>query len=191
MGVCPSEGDQTLIEGILAGSATRAAKILDGKRFVDNGDGTVTDNKTGLMWEKKTTAVGSGIDLANPNDVDNYYTWHAGSGSTAPTGTAFTNFLDKLNGQAGPGTGFAGHYDWRLPTLEELQGIVDPSAPGCGSGGPCIDAVFGPTQSDLYWSSSSYQNFPGFAWSVFFLDGSTGAGPKTLFTYVRAVRAGS
>ena len=27
-------------------------------RFVDNGDGTVTDNQTGLQWEKKTTTVG-------------------------------------------------------------------------------------------------------------------------------------
>ncbi|TMA85936.1 MAG: DUF1566 domain-containing protein, partial [Deltaproteobacteria bacterium] len=27
-------------------------------RFVDNGDGTVTDNETGLIWEKKTGTVG-------------------------------------------------------------------------------------------------------------------------------------
>jgi hypothetical protein len=44
-------------------------------RFVDNGDGTVTDNQTGLQWEKKTTAVGSVANLADPHDVDNAYTW--------------------------------------------------------------------------------------------------------------------
>jgi len=37
-------------------------------RFVDNGDGTVTDNMTGLMWEKKDNS--SGI-----HDMDNIYTW--------------------------------------------------------------------------------------------------------------------
>ena len=28
---------------------------LQPPRFVDNGDGTITDNRTGLMWEKKTS----------------------------------------------------------------------------------------------------------------------------------------
>jgi hypothetical protein len=27
-------------------------------RFIDNGDGTISDTKTGLMWEKKTGKVG-------------------------------------------------------------------------------------------------------------------------------------
>ena len=43
--------------------------------FVDNGDGTVTDQQTGLQWEKKTTAVGSGANAADLHDVDNRYTW--------------------------------------------------------------------------------------------------------------------
>ena len=30
-------------------------------RFVDNGDGTITDNQTGLMWEKKTGTLGNAI----------------------------------------------------------------------------------------------------------------------------------
>ena len=122
-------------------------------RFVDNGDGTVTDNSTGLMWEKKSTDPGSGTDFSNPHDVDNYYTWSAGT--TAPIGTAFTDFLDKLNGQAG--IGFAGHWDWRLPTREELQGILELSRPECGLGGRCIDPVFGPTQSNFYWSFTTYE----------------------------------
>ena len=43
-------------------------------RFVDNADGTITDRKTGLMWEKK---VGSsaGVDAANLHAVENTYSW--------------------------------------------------------------------------------------------------------------------
>jgi len=42
--------------------------------FVDQGL-TVLDTCTGLEWEKKDTAVGSGIDAGNLNDVDNLYSW--------------------------------------------------------------------------------------------------------------------
>ncbi len=41
-------------------------------RFVDNGDGTICDHQTGLMWEKKDAADGV-VDLNNPHDVDNLY----------------------------------------------------------------------------------------------------------------------
>ena len=43
-------------------------------RFVDNGNGTITDTCTGLMWEKKD----SGHDTPDPDnlhDVDNRYSW--------------------------------------------------------------------------------------------------------------------
>jgi hypothetical protein len=30
------------------------AGVAHAQRFTDNGDGTVTDHQTGLMWEKKT-----------------------------------------------------------------------------------------------------------------------------------------
>lgn len=172
-------------------------------RFTDNGDGTITDNSTHLMWEKKTGTIDSSPDYSNPHEVDNYYPWTAGT--TAPDGPAFMDFLEKLNGQAGAGTGFAGHYDWRLPTREELQGILDLSAPGCGLGmpgpdcpdpsagcqSPCIDAVFGATRSDDYWSFSTFPSDPTAAWSVFFFNGNSGASVKTENYYARAVRAGS
>ena len=67
------------------------------ERFVDNGDGTVTDRETGLQWEQKVTGS-DGPNLADPHDVDNEYTWSEGGDFTAPDGTAFTDFLVKLNG---------------------------------------------------------------------------------------------
>src|SRR5947208_7068323 len=49
--------------------------------YLDNGDGTVTDNPTGLMWEKKS-ASGTG-DI---HDVSNTYTWSAASPYQKPDG---------------------------------------------------------------------------------------------------------
>ena len=57
-------------------------------RFVDNGDETITDTMTGLMWEKKTTTVGSGTSVLDARDVDNRYTWEQ----------AMTDYVDRLNG---------------------------------------------------------------------------------------------
>ena len=63
--------------------------------YTDNDDGTITDNNTGLMWEKKDS-LGGGADPDNAHDADNTYSWS--SSGTDPDGTAFTDFLGELNG---------------------------------------------------------------------------------------------
>jgi len=68
----------------------------------------------------------------------------------------------------------------------ELHTIVDYSY-----GAPCVNPIFGLTQSFNYWSSSSYAGYPFLAWSVPFDDGLDDATSKTYFPYVRAVRSGS
>jgi hypothetical protein len=160
--------------------------------FVDNGDGTVTDNQTGLQWEKKDTAVGSGKDLARAHDVDNTYSW---SGFITTNGSGF---LDQLNncvsvdGSRVNAGGFAGHCDWRLPTIQQLQTIVDATQGSCGGGsGACIDSVFGPTAAGHYWSATSYVGNPNVGWLVYFRDGSVAIDFKFNDSYVRAVRTGS
>jgi hypothetical protein len=80
--------------------------------------------------------------------------------------------------------------DWRIPNIVELQTIVDLGAPGCGTGTPCIDPIFGPTASDGYWSSSTYASGYGYAWGVFFEFGVLGSVYKNADTYVRAARGG-
>jgi hypothetical protein len=169
-------------------------------RFVDNGDGTVTDHQTGLQWEKKDNLDGM-VNDADPHDADNVYTWCIGTfpgctnlvAADPPDGTAYWDFLGKLNnGASTDGTAitgcFAGHCDWRLPTPAEMQTIL--LAPYfCGTH-PCIDPVFGPTQSNFYWSATA--DYPGpFAWTMNFDDGFLNGGLKFEGFFTRAVRGGS
>ena len=159
--------------------------------YTDNCNGTVTDSSTGLIWEKKT-------DDSGVHDWDNAYTWSTGDDSF--NGTAASVFLATLN--ASPC--FAGSCNWHLPTIEELSGrsdagyatggIVDLTVSGCGApnySAPCINAIFGPTRSSYYWSSSTYQYNPDYAWGVYFYNGGLFDGNKAGIAFVRAVRSGS
>jgi hypothetical protein len=145
--------------------ATSTCQPSGGLRFVDNGDGTVTDNLTSLVWEKKDNLDGVSSPT-DPHDADNAYTWGTYPGP-APNGTVFTSFLGSLNG----GSGFAGDYSWRIPTLVELQSIVldftcagAVKGPACSCGvSPCIDGTFGPTTPGLgwVWTQTSFEPLLG------------------------------
>ncbi len=176
-------------------------------RFRDNGDGTFTDHHTGLMWEKKTGTPGTSAycdptPCPDPNDVNNLYRWS--DTGDYPDGGAFMDFLAKLNAPDGPGTTTAGgptvtgcfaeHCDWRLPTIEELQTILDAN---CSQGGCTVwdktdTATFGPTISYVYWSTSTYSHGPwSNAWVGGFGNGRAYGAIKTIDAFVRAVRGGS
>ena len=167
--------------------------------YTDNGDGTITDNNTGLMWEKKD-------DSGGIHDKDNTYTWGMTDAPYTMSGTMVTEFLATLNA----GGGFAGHTDWRIPNVRELQSVVDYEIPYPG---PTVNAAFntagctGCTDVRLascsctangYWSSTTYRNTPDTAWGVQFENGDVyfvygdlgGGGGKRYGRPVRAVRGG-
>jgi hypothetical protein len=146
--------------------------------YTDNGDGTVIDNCTGLMWEKKS-------DDDSINDKDNTYSWD----------NAFAVHVAGLNGAS-----FAGYDDWRVPNARELQSIVNfevwsPSVSpafntACVPG--CTVAMCSCTASSLYWSSTTNASAPAYAWFVRFSDGLMHGSnqEKSYEAYVRAVRGG-
>jgi hypothetical protein len=165
---------------------------LVGPRYQDNGNGTITDHQTGLMWEKKTGVPGVTPKTPNVHNVNNRYSWSRAANKN-PGGTAFGKFLGTLNynesSDGSTATGcFANYCDWRLPTIVELQGIVDMSA--CGAGSACIDPVFGTTQRRFYWSGSTFANDSRDAWGVDFSVGDGESNDKAAGSFVRAVRCG-
>jgi len=155
-------------------------------RFNVNGDGTLTDNQTGLMWELETSACKGEVTC-----VTDKYTWTAGDRDR--TGTLYTKFLATLNADvsaSGHTSCFANHCDWRIPSSVELQTIAEPDSPTCGGGPPCIDAAFGPTQAYYYWSATTRADDPTIAWVLNFGVGDIAIGGKPLELYARAVRGG-
>lgn len=155
--------------------ANTTTETCDALRLVDNGDGTITDNLTGLQWEKKDAAAGI-------HNFDNGYRWTgvAGSGDTTGDGPVFSTFLDTLNDDA-----FAGHRDWRLPTVAELVSIavIECATP------PCVDDIIGNISTGAYSTSSTYRPDPRRFW-IADKDGKLDYPKKDVNHKARAVRGG-
>jgi len=75
--------------------------------------------------------------------------------------------------------------DWRLPNLNELTSLVDDT-----KFDPSINMVFQNTNSNFYWSSTSYSNYYENAWVVSFYSGHQDDINKVNDYYVRCVRVG-
>ena len=140
--------------------------------FTDNGDGTITDTSTGLVWDK--CSRGQVWDNTTPPGTC------TGAASTHSWAAALAEAT------AANGASHRGQADWRLPNRTELESLVQINAAS-----PAIDGTYFPaTPSNWYWTSTTFAPNPANAWSVYFGIGDASAGSKS-FTYrVRLVRSG-
>lgn len=139
-------------------------------RFIDNGDGTVTDTRTGLIW------------LKNAKPCPEGKTW-------ADAGTYCSSLKSGMAGLTDGST----PGQWRLPTVQELEGIgTDPPTTYCIDDISCTAMVcpvawtkpkapFTNNPDDpIYWSNASYIDNPdNYAWTVFMYNGYVNVDFKT------------
>lgn len=133
-------------------------------RFRDNGDNTVTDFDTGLMWAKQFAL--DGVPSSFILDADNAIPWQS---AAAALGSLAGTSADGATLVPMPGNG--SYTDWRLPTILELEGIVDMNAPGCRAGAACINPIFGPTSPHDYWGATKSVVGPSPAAFIDFFNG--------------------
>ncbi|WP_197529130.1 Lcl C-terminal domain-containing protein [Aeoliella mucimassa] len=124
-------------------------------QFVDNGDGTITDEATELMWAQ--TDSGEGMN------------WQSALA-----------WAEEMNAE-----NYLGHNDWRLPNAKELQSLVDYSRSPDATNSAAINELFDATQIideageldyAFYWSSTSFLSFTGTAENAVYVAFGEGLG---------------
>ena len=155
----------------LAGAAAQAEDCKTGFTatnpdaiYTVHGDGTVTDNRTGLMWKQCL----EGQDAAN---------------NCANSGTNMTwkNALTHAEGHT-----FAGYSDWRLPNSKELESLVE----HCRENPAINKQIFLNALPSRVWSGSPYAGVSNNAWYVHFGYGNANYDLRSYSYRVRLVRAG-
>ena len=116
-------------------------------RFTTNGDGTVTDNYTGLTWLQDATCLGG--------------LWEA----------ALIQANNLSDGQCGLTDGSLPG-DWRLPNVKELESLIDYQVGGWPADHPFI----GYSGTVTYWSSTTDPTQPNLAYTGKTLHTSDSAG---------------
>ena len=149
---------------LLSGKAGAVTSWSVDKRFKDNGDKTITDTKTGLMWMKEDSYLHFG----------HWVNWFES-----------IHFIKKINED-----GFANQYDWQLPTIEQLTTLHEMdkmNSKVLGKGMNIhIDPIFAKEGSASLWSIEENGNYNAFG--VIFNTGTRFNSSKKS-TFRKAVRA--
>lgn len=119
-----------------------------------NGDKVVIDHATGLMWHQNGSDNSMKLNVAK-------------------------QWVRDLNSR-----GHAGYSDWRLPTVEEVASLLEPSEK---DGGLYIDPIFG-NKPEWIWTGDEYGSEG--AWGVYFGSGLVFWVNFASEFYVRPVRSG-
>jgi len=157
-------------------SAQRQAKIRQ-VRYTDNGDGTVTDNRTGLIWLKNANCFGE-------------QNWE----------NAMQFAAQLAHGKCGLSDGSKPR-EWRLPTGDEWEMMIDKKYVKSGWSQPALSNAagtgkweegdaFSSVQTGYYWSSTTLAGSTTSAWCVGLDGGSVYTGGKSITVYVWPVRGG-
>ena len=169
-----TEETETIARKYIASRDLAAKSGIKVGHYLLHGNGTVSDEKTELMWKR----CSEGLSGTTCSGKLGWYTWE----SALQQATAVNR------------VGFGGYSDWRLPTIKELQSILEkqnPPKPGAhriGFPKPKIDTrAFPRTANVWYWSASTWPDDRAYAWAVYF-GGYTLAGPKDEAYCVRLVR---
>lgn len=141
------------------------------ERFTDNGDGTLTDTQSGLMWMR--CALGQTWTGSTCSGEPGTYTWKSAQGAAA-----------AINEHGG----YASHTDWRMPHIPELAMIVERQ---CAD--PRINLeLFPATPATYFWTASGrkpHEGMEGDGYSLSFGPEGAGHKPKDDLHYARLVRA--
>jgi hypothetical protein len=153
-----------------------------GSRFTNNGNGTVTDNLSGLIWLRNAMCTETVGSIGNPNGALNW-----------SDALKWTHSL--ASGNCGLSDGSKAN-DWRLPNVKELQSLIDfgqdtaDGAYALPAGHPFqfLSTFYSNPQG--YWASTADFNNITFVWEVDIASGQTGSDPYTINHYIWPVKGG-
>lgn len=154
----------------------------DGSLYVGTGDypsnpwACIRDNHTGLVWEVKTNDGGL-------HDMNKGYRWGGKTAKGKGFGDYYSDWdvlVDGSNSEL-----LCGYSDWRVPSLKELQGLVNYAA-----NMPTINTQLFPNTNNfsIFWSSSPSAPISTHAWYVFFGEPVSNYQPRNKESSVRLVR---
>ena len=158
-----------------------SANTQSGFDFTPIGDplACTHDNVTGLTWEAQADSARRAYTWFDPHSPDGIP--GAQCTGAAPCDTA--QYVAAANAAV-----LCGMNDWRLPTLQELETLVD-----LGQGGPepRIDpAHFPGTAPAPYWTATPFAGDTAQAWALDFATGAPRPAPRANALRVRLVRGG-